>query len=56
MGKLQTTAEEVKILQADLESMKPALEEAAKEANEMIVQIAADTVPPLQQSIILITL
>lgn len=24
--------------------MKPALEEAAKEANEMIVQIAADTV------------
>lgn len=44
MGKLQNTAEEVKILQVNLEDMKPALEVAAKDADVMIKQIAADTV------------
>lgn len=44
MGKLQSTAEEVKVLQKNLEEMKPALETAAKEAEIMIKKIAADTV------------
>ncbi|KAJ8922597.1 hypothetical protein NQ315_007628 [Exocentrus adspersus] len=43
LGKLQSTAEEVKILQVSLAEMKPALEEAAKEAEIMITKIAADT-------------
>ncbi|XP_023309976.1 dynein heavy chain 1, axonemal-like [Anoplophora glabripennis] len=43
LGKLQSTAEEVKILQVNLTEMKPALEVAAKEAEIMIVKIAADT-------------
>lgn len=44
LGKLQNTADEVKILQQNLEEMKPALEAAAKDADIMIKQIAADTV------------
>lgn len=41
---MQTTAEEVKVLEAELYELKPDLEKAAKEAAEMIEQIAADTV------------
>ncbi|KAJ3657289.1 hypothetical protein Zmor_009105 [Zophobas morio] len=42
LGKLQSTAEEVKILQASLEEMKPALEAAKLDAETMIEQIARD--------------
>lgn len=41
---MQSTSEEVKILQQNLEEMKPALEAAAKDADIMIRKIAADTV------------
>lgn len=41
---MQSTAEEVKILQEELKSMKPALELAAADAEVMIAQIAKDTV------------
>lgn len=44
LDKLQNTSEEVKELQLQLEIMKPALEIAAKDADIMIKQIAADTV------------
>jgi dynein heavy chain len=44
LGKLQSTAEEVKILQASLEEMKPALEAAARDADIMIAAIAEDQV------------
>ncbi|KAJ8968969.1 hypothetical protein NQ314_002001 [Rhamnusium bicolor] len=44
MGKLQITSEEVKVLQENLKVMKPALEIAARDADIMINQIAADTV------------
>lgn len=44
LGKLQSTAEEVKDLQVKLTEMKPALEVAAKDAEIMITKIAADTV------------
>ncbi|XP_030767557.1 dynein heavy chain 1, axonemal-like isoform X2 [Sitophilus oryzae] len=44
LGKLQSTAEEVKVLQLQLTKMKPALEIAAKDAEEMIKTIAADTI------------
>ncbi|KAF7263463.1 hypothetical protein GWI33_002261, partial [Rhynchophorus ferrugineus] len=44
LGKLQNTAEEVKVLQAQLKEMKPALEIAARDAEEMITIIAADTI------------
>lgn len=41
---MQNTSEEIKILQENLKIMKPALEEAAIEANIMIEKIAEDTV------------
>nr|XP_023022773.1 dynein heavy chain 1, axonemal-like [Leptinotarsa decemlineata] len=44
LGKLQSTSEEVKILQIQLEEMKPALEIAARDADIMIKKIASDTV------------
>lgn len=44
LGKLQSTADEVKILRQNLEEMKPALEAAARDADIMITKIAADTV------------
>lgn len=44
LDKLLTTAQEVKILQANLEVLKPVLEVAAKEAEIMITEIAKDTV------------
>lgn len=44
LSKLQSTSEEIKILQIQLEDMKPALELAAKDADIMITKIAADTV------------
>lgn len=44
LDKLLTTAEEVKDLQVQLESLKPILAVAAKEAEIMIVQIAKDQV------------
>lgn len=44
LDKLQSTTEEVKELQIQLEVMKPALEIAARDADIMIKQIAADTV------------
>lgn len=44
LGKLESTAEEVKVLQQNLEEMKPALEAAARDADIMIKKIAADTV------------
>lgn len=44
LDKMQTTAEEVKVLEAELYVLKPHLEKAAKEAAEMIEKIAADTV------------
>lgn len=44
LDKLQNTTEEVKELQIQLEVMKPALEIAARDADVMIKQIAADTV------------
>ncbi|GLV39946.1 Dynein heavy chain at 36C [Carabus blaptoides fortunei] len=43
LDKLLSTAEEVKVLQQNLQSLKPALEVAAKEAEVMIEQIAKDT-------------
>ncbi|KAJ8971587.1 hypothetical protein NQ317_002870 [Molorchus minor] len=43
LDKLQTTSEEVKILQENLKVMKPALEIAAKDADIMITKINADT-------------
>ncbi|KAK6626143.1 hypothetical protein RUM43_006448 [Polyplax serrata] len=43
LDKMQTTAEEVKVLEAELYVLKPHLEKAAKEAAEMIEKIAADT-------------
>nr|XP_022908003.1 dynein heavy chain 1, axonemal-like [Onthophagus taurus] len=43
LEKLQNTSKEVSTLQENLVIMAPALAEAAKEAEEMIVQIAADT-------------
>lgn len=43
LDKLQNTAEDIKILQDQLEKMKPALEAAARDAEIMIAQIAADT-------------
>lgn len=48
LDKLQITSEEVKVLQANLEVMKPALEIAAKDADVMIKLIAADTVLAFQ--------
>lgn len=48
LDKLQNTSEEVKELQMQLEVMKPALEIAAKDADVMIKQIAADTVRVLK--------
>lgn len=44
LDKLQSTTEEIKELQIQLEIMKPALEIAAKDADVMIKKIAADTV------------
>lgn len=44
LSKLQSTTEEVKVLQEQLKEMKPALQIAAKDADEMIKIIAADTV------------
>ncbi|KAK4887372.1 hypothetical protein RN001_003643 [Aquatica leii] len=44
LDKLETTTLEINILQKDLEKMKPLLEIAAKDAEVMIAQIAADTV------------
>ncbi|XP_060531534.1 dynein axonemal heavy chain 1-like [Cylas formicarius] len=52
LGKLHSTAEEVKVLQAQLEEMKPALETAAKEAEEMITVIAADTITAEETKVI----
>lgn len=43
---MQTTAEEVKVLEAELYVLKPHLEKAAKEASEMLAKINADTVMP----------
>uniref|UniRef100_A0A1Y1MYY0 Dynein heavy chain coiled coil stalk domain-containing protein n=1 Tax=Photinus pyralis TaxID=7054 RepID=A0A1Y1MYY0_PHOPY len=43
LDKLQTTTAEVNVLQEELEVMKPLLEVAAREAEIMIAQIAADT-------------
>ncbi|XP_044749962.1 dynein axonemal heavy chain 1-like [Coccinella septempunctata] len=43
LEKLQNTSEEIKVLQENLKVMKPALEEAAIEANIMIEKIAEDT-------------
>ncbi|KAH1020081.1 hypothetical protein HUJ04_009807 [Dendroctonus ponderosae] len=44
LSKLQITSEEVKVLQEQLKEMKPALQVAAKDADEMIQIIAADTI------------
>ncbi|KAL1506667.1 hypothetical protein ABEB36_005991 [Hypothenemus hampei] len=44
LSKLQSTSDEVKVLQEQLREMKPALEIAAKDAEEMIAIIAADTI------------
>lgn len=44
LEKLQNTTEEVKVLQINLEEMKPALMVAAQDADIMIKKIAADTV------------
>lgn len=44
LDKLQVTTEEVKILQENLEKMKPLLEVAARDAEIMIAKIAADQV------------
>jgi len=44
LNKLLTTADEVAKLQQDLETMRPMLEEAVKEAGTTMVQIAEDTV------------
>lgn len=44
LAKMRSTEEEVTVLQQQLQEMKPALEIAAKDADEMIKIIAADTV------------
>ena len=44
---METTAKEVKVLEGELFKLKPHLDEAAKEAAEMMEKITADTVRKL---------
>lgn len=55
LEKLQNTSEEIKVLQENLTIMKPALEEAAIDANIMIEKIAEDMVTDVSIHIQFIT-